>query len=107
MALKLAAGFRRRLRRAWVGKGHVASPTVCKTAAKALGVRLPPGPPHPDFECRNQSRVLGFTETRSTPSRSSNWAIFGSYALGLARAARRHFTRTHALGSTVISDHGA
>jgi len=29
----------------WVGKGHVASPTVCKTAAKALGVRLPPGPP--------------------------------------------------------------
>jgi len=31
--------------RPWVGKGHVASPTVCKTAAKALGVRLPPGPP--------------------------------------------------------------
>ena len=29
----------------WVGKGHVASPTVCKTAAKAVGVRLPPGPP--------------------------------------------------------------
>ena len=31
--------------RGWVGKGHVASPTVCKTAAKAVGVRLPPGPP--------------------------------------------------------------
>src|SRR5438067_1722828 len=44
MAVRLPSGVGT-LGREWVGTEYVANSAVCKTVAKAVGVRLPPGPP--------------------------------------------------------------